>query len=124
MAVTRGKPDVQALGGLKDGLAGNRVHAFLGSEGLVSNAIQSGSITLGTGGTSGWAIFAKPFTNAPVVVASMASGALTSAIGAGSGWIYVNNINTGSAQILCGIGSGGAGHTGGPVLDWIAFGTY
>ena len=124
MAVTRGTPDVQALGGLKDGLAGDKLSGFLGSEALVSNATQAGSITLGTNAGSGWAIFGKPFTNAPVVVASLGSGVITGAAGAGSAWVIVNDINTGSAEIICGIGSGGVGFTDGPVLNWIAFGTY
>ena len=124
MAVQRGNPDVQALGGLKDGLAGDKVCGFLGSEALVSNAIQAGSITLSTTAGSAWAIFGKPYTNAPVVVASIGSGVITGAAGAGSAWVFVNNINTGSAQIICGIGSGAVGFTDGPVLNWIAFGTY
>jgi len=124
MAVTRGLPDAQALGGIKDGLAGDKVCAFLGSEALVSNAVQAGSITLSTTAGSGWAVFGKPYTNAPVVVASIGSGVITGAAGAGSAWICVQNINTGSAEIICGIGSGAVGFTDGPVLNWVAFGTY
>ena len=124
MAVTRGLPDVQALGGLKDGLGGEKTCGFLGSEALVSNAVQAGSITLGTNAGSAWAIFGKPFTNAPMVVASIGSAVITGAAGAGSAYVYVNNINTGSAEIICGIGSGAVGFTDGPVLNWIAFGTY
>ncbi|MHA1827680.1 MAG: hypothetical protein ACTSX6_03425, partial [Candidatus Heimdallarchaeaceae archaeon] len=67
MAVQRGLPDAQALGGLKDGLGADKVCNFLGSEGLVSNVIQAGSVTLSAGSTA-WAVFAKPFTNIPVVV--------------------------------------------------------
>lgn len=121
---TRGLNDSQALGGIKDGLGGEKVCNFLGSEALVGNAIQAGSITLGTTAGSAWAIFGKPFTNSPIVIASMASGVITGAAGAGSAWVYVNNINTGSAEIICGIGSGAVGFTDGPVLNWIAFGTY
>ena len=124
MAVTRGIDDAQALGGLKDGLAGDETCGFLGSEATVSNAVQAGSIKIGTNAGSGWAIFGKPFTNAPMVVASVGSAVITGAAGAGSAWVYVNNITTGSAQILCGIGSGAVGFTDGPVLNWIAFGTY
>jgi len=124
MAVQRGNPDVQALGGVKDGLAGDKVCGFLGSEALVSNAVQGGSITIGTNAGSGWAIFGKPFSNPPVVTATLGSGAITGAMGAGSAWVYVNDINAGSAEIICGIGSGGVGFTDGPVLNWIAFGTY
>jgi len=125
MAVTRGLPDVQALGGLKDGLAGDKLAGFLGSEAVVSNAIQAGSITLGTNAGSSWAIFGKPYTNAPVVIAGIGSGVFTRAtVGAGSAFIYVNNINTGSAEIICETGSGAVGYTDGPVLNWIAFGTY
>ena len=124
MAVTRGLPDAQALGGLKDGLGGNETSGFLGSEATVSNAVQGGSITLSTNAGSGWAIFGKPFSNAPMVVASIGSGVITGAAGAGSAWVIVNNINAGSAEIICGIGSGAVGFTDGPVLNWIAFGTY
>ena len=125
MAVERGQPDVQALGGLKDGLAGDKVCGFLGSEATVSNAVQAGSVTLGIGPGSGWAIFGKPFTNPPMVVASIGSANPVSvAVGTGSAWVIVNNINTGSAEILTGIGSGAAGVEDAPVLNWIAFGTY
>ena len=59
-----------------------------------------------------------------MVVASIGSADITGAQGAGSAWVYVNQINTGSAEIICGIGSGKVGYTDGPVLNWIAFGTY
>ncbi len=127
MAVTRGLPDVQALGGLKDGLAGDETCGFLGSEATVSNAIQAGSISLGTNAGSAWAIFGKPYTNKPMVVATIGSAQssqITGAAAAGSLWVYVNQINTGSAEIICGIGSGAAGFADGPVLNWVAFGTY
>ena len=68
MAITRGLPYVQALGGLKDGLGGDKVVGILGSEALVNNAIQAGSVTLSS--SVAWAVFGKPFTNIPVVVAS------------------------------------------------------
>ena len=58
------------------------------------------------------------------ILASIGSAVITGAAGAGSAWVYVNDINTGSAEIICGIGSGGVGFTDGPVLNWIAFGTY
>ena len=125
MAAERGIPDVQALGGLKDGLGGDKVCGFLGSpNAYVNNAIQAGSITLGTNAGSAWVYFGKPFTNSPTVVVSIGSGVITGAAGAGSAWVYVNNINTGSAELICGIGSGAVGFTDGPVLNYIAFGTY
>lgn len=125
MAVTRGLPDAQALGGLKDGMMGDELSGFLGSDALVSNAVQAGSITLGLVAGSGWAIFGKPFSNAPVVVATIGSANQTSVWAAtGSTYIYVNEINTGSAEIICGIGSGAVGAEDAPVLNWIAFGTY
>ena len=125
MAIHRGIPDDASLGGLKDGMGGNKVNAYLGSEALVNNAIQAGSITIGTNAGSAWAIFGKPFTNAPVVVASIGSGVFTRAnAGAGSLFLSIQNINTGSAQIICQCGSGAVGFTDGPVLNWIAFGTY
>jgi hypothetical protein len=124
MAVQRGLPDVNSLGGLKDGLAGDEVNAFLGSEATSNNAIQAGSIVIGTNAGSAWAIFGKPFTNPPMVVATIGSGVIDGAAGAGSAYVYVNDINTGSAEIICGIGSSAVGFTDGPVLNWIAFGTY
>ena len=127
MAVQRGKPDDASLGGLKDGLGGDEVSGFLGSEATVSNAVQAGSIDLGTNAGSAWAIFGKPFTQIPMVVASIGSAdssQITGAAGAGSLWVYVNQINTGSAEIITGIGSGATGFEDGPVLNWIAFGTY
>ncbi len=127
MAIERGLPDAQSLGGLKDGLGGDKTSGFLGSEATVSNAVQAGSISLGLAAGSAWAIFGKPFTQIPMVVASIGSAdasQMTGAAGAGSVWIYVNQINTGSAELICGIGSGGVGFEDGPVLNWIAFGTY
>lgn len=124
MAVTRGLPDDASLGGLKDGLAGTKVGGFLGSEATVSNAIQAGSLTLGTNAGSAWAVFGKPFTNPPMVVAGIGSAVITGVTGAGSAWVYTNNINTGSVELICGIGSGTVGFTDGPVLNYIAFGTY
>jgi len=124
MAIERGLPDAQALGGLKDGLAGTKVGGFLGSEATVSNAIQAGSVTLGTNAGSAWAVFGKPFTNPPMVVASIGSAVITGAQGAGSAWVMTNDINTGSALLICGIGYGTVGYTDGPVLNYIAFGTY
>ena len=124
---TRGQPGAQSLGGLNDGLAGDKVNGFLGSEATVNNAIQAGSITLGTNAGSAWAIFGKPYTIAPMVVVSIGSAdssQITGAAGAGSAWVYVNQINTGSAEIITGIGSGAVGFEDGPVLNWIAFGTY
>ena len=114
MAVQRGLPDDQSLGGLKDGLGGNKVAGYLGSEALVSNAIQAGSIVCTAAG-SGWAIFGKPFTNAPVVIGVVASGVFTDA-SIGSATVTVQNINAGSAYLKTGVGSA---H-----IDWIAFGTY
>jgi len=113
MAITRGLPDAHALGGLKDGLAGNQVNAFLGSEALVNNAIQAGSVSVTAG--SGWAIFGKPYTNPPVVVAVVSSGVWTDA-NIGSATVTVQHINTGSAQLLTGVAAAN--------IDWIAFGTY
>ncbi len=127
MAVTRGLPDAQALGGLKDGLGGDKTCGFLGSEATVSNAVQAGSISLGLNAGSAWAIFGKPYTHKPMVVASIGSAdssQITGAAAAGSLWVYVNDVNTGSAEIICGIGSGKVGFEDGPVLNWIAFGTY
>lgn len=113
MAVQRGLPDVQALGGTKDGLAGDKVCGFLGSEALVSNAIQAGSLTVTAG--SGWAIFGKPYTNIPVVVGVVSSGVYTDA-SIGSATVTVQNLNTGSAQLITAIAATN--------IDWIAFGTY
>ncbi len=127
MAVTRGLPDAQALGGLKDGLAGDKTCGFLGSEATTNNAVQAGSIALGLGAGSGWAIFGKPFTHMPMVIPAIGSAdstQITGAAAAGSLWVYANQINTGSAELICGIGSGGVGFEDGPVLNWIAFGTY
>jgi len=108
MAVQRGLPDAQALGGLKDGLGGNKVCSFLGSEALVNNAIQAGSATLSAGSTA-WAVFGKPFTNIPVVVATY-SDLSTPANVCGS------LANTGSVLLL--------GETASKVVDYIAIGTY
>lgn len=109
MAVQRGIPDVQALGGLKDGLGGDKVVAFLGSpEAYVSNAIQGGSVTLSSG-SQAWAIFGKPFTNIPVVVATYSDLTVVAAV-AGS------LANVGSVFLQ--------GDTASKVVDYIAFGTY
>ena len=127
MAINRGLPDAQALGGLKDGLGGDEVSGFLGSEATVSNAVQAGSVSLGLAAGSAWAIFGKPYTIKPMVIATIGSAQssqITGAAAAGSLWVYVNQIGTGSAEIICGIGSGKVGFEDGPVLNWIAFGTY
>ncbi len=109
MAVERGIPDVQSLGGLKDGLGGDKVCAFLGSpNAYVNNAIQAGSITLA--GSVGWAIFGKPFTNIPVVVATYSDyGTIGDAV-------MGSLCNTGSVYLI--------GPTDSKVVDYIAFGTY
>ncbi|MHA1868755.1 MAG: hypothetical protein ACTSXD_11985 [Candidatus Heimdallarchaeaceae archaeon] len=109
MAVQRGIPDVQALGGLKDGLGGDKVVGFLGSpNAYVNNAIQAGSITLSSGSVA-WAIFGKPFTNTPVVVATYSDLDAPAAV-CGS------LANTGSVYFI--------GETASKVVDYIAFGTY
>ena len=74
MAVTRGNPDVQALGGIKDGLGGEKVCGFLGSNSFTNNAIQAGSLDCTATAGSGWVIFGKPFTNPPIIVGCVASG--------------------------------------------------
>ena len=115
MAVTRGVPDAQALGGLKDGLGGNQVCGFLGSNAFVSNAIQAGSLDCTATAGSAWAIFGKPFTNPPIVVGCVASGVFTDA-SIGSAVVTVQSINAGSAYLKTGYS--------GVFIDWIAFGTY
>ena len=114
MAIERGIPDVQALVGLKDGLAGDKVCGFLGSpNAYVNNAIQAGSITVSAG--SGWAIFGKPFTNIPVVIGTQ-SDVTSSDAAIGSCTVIGSSANTGSVYFLTG--------TAAAVIDYVAFGTY
>ncbi len=114
MAIERGIPDVQALGGLKDGLGGDKVCGFLGSpNAYVNNAIQAGSITVSAG--SGWAIFGKPFTNIPVVVGTQ-SDILVADAAIGSLVVIGSLANTGSVYLITG--------TAAADIDYIAFGTY
>jgi len=115
MAVTRGNPDVQALGGIKDGLGGEKVCAFLGSNSFTNNAIQAGSLDCTATAGSGWVIFGKPFTNPPIIVGCVASGVFTDA-SIGSAVVTIQNIGTGSAFLKTGYS--------GVYMNWIAFGTY
>ena len=116
MAIERGIPDVQALGGLKDGLGGDKVCGFLGSpNAYVSNAIQAGSVTLSTGSIA-WAIFGKPFTNIPMVVATYSDFTGATISGLMTGQVVGSLANTGSVYFI--------GDTASKVVDYIAFGTY
>ena len=111
----RGVDEDKSLAGLSDGLGGNSVVSFLGSGPFVNNAIQAGSISCAATAGSGWAIFGKPFTNAPIVVGCVGSGIFTDAT-IGSAVVTCQSINTGSVMLLTGYS--------GVYINWIAIGTY
>jgi hypothetical protein len=114
--VTRGEPDAQAIGAsLKDGLGGDITYSFLGSSGYTTNAIQAGSLGLGTGST-GWAIYPKAFAGSPMVVAIYANLGSNAYMPSGIPAVCGSVAGPGSVMLI--------GELASLDVHWFAFGTY
>ena len=116
MVIQTGEPDFQSeASSIKDGLGGDKTYGFLGSSGYGTNAIQAGSLGLGTGST-GWAIYAKPFAGSPMITAIYALGSIGNTIISGIPSVMGSIAGPGSAFLI--------GEEPSLVVHWMAFGTY
>ncbi len=116
MVIQTGEPDFQSeASSIKDGLGGDKTYGFLGSSGYGTNAIQAGSLGMDTGST-GWAIFAKPFAGSPMVTAIYANLGSLSNFVSGLPGVIGSIAGPGSVFLI--------GAEASQDVHWMAFGTY